>query len=113
MYTSRIVEPLISWAWLLGLLFHYVLLSWIIIFVSFTHVICSGKNKLSSYLKLLSAPIQGSYFLTVRRNVVSGVYINYKGMVTFLMTETRLNARFKFYHAGLREARKIYFYPFL
>ena len=34
-------------------------------------------------------------------------------MVTFLMTEIRLNAKFKFYHAGLREAQKIYFYPFL
>ena len=67
-----------------NLLFHYVSLSWKIIFVSFAHVICSGKNKLSNYLKLLSTLIPGSYFLIVRRHVVSGVYINCKGMVTFL-----------------------------
>ena len=53
------------------------------------------EDKLSNYVKLLSAPIPESYFLIMRKSEIFGVYISCKGMVTFPMTEIRLNARFK------------------
>ena len=72
------------------------------------------QEKLSNFVKLLSAPIPGSYFLIMRKNVVSGVYItdNCKGTVIFLMTEKRANARFRFYQTGLRQVVSICFLSF-
>ena len=105
--------PLISWAWLPGL--DQQICSFIFgkLFLFLLFMSSAVEDKQFNYVTLLSAPIPASYFLIMRKSEISGLYISWKGMVIFLMTGIRLNARFKFYHAGFREAQPIYFYPFL